>query len=92
MHYRDMNNSKSITINLSPEDFDRLEAEAKRLKLSLETLATRILHTNLAHTEGRIDPHEALERLREIGRKLPPVDTVELVRASREELEQRGIF
>lgn len=90
-----MSESKPLTIQLSPEDSDRLDAEAKRLQLSPETLAMRILHTNLTHTERRIDSKNALEalnRLREIGRKQPPIDAVELARASREDLEQRGTF
>ena len=33
---------------------------------------------------------DALQGLAEIRKNLPPVDAVELVRASREELEQRG--
>lgn len=37
-------------------------------------------------------PHEALERLRQLRSSLPQVDVVEIMRASRNELEQRGLF
>lgn len=35
---------------------------------------------------------EALTRLREIGRRMPSIDAVQLAQASRTDLEQRGLF
>lgn len=86
-----MSESKNLTIQLSPEDWERLEAEADKLKLSPEATALRMLQLQLPEKTIRIDPDEALVRLREIGRKQPPIDSVQLVREGRQELEQRGI-
>ena len=54
-----MSESKTLTIQLSSEDSERLESESKRIELSPETLAMRILQTNLAHTARPIDPKNA---------------------------------
>ncbi|MBW4570508.1 MAG: hypothetical protein KME31_21525 [Tolypothrix carrinoi HA7290-LM1] len=77
-----MSESKFLNIQLSAEDRDRLQTEAIRLNVPPETLAQTLF----------IHPREALLRLREIARKMPPVDAVKLARESRQELEQRGIF
>ncbi|NER38225.1 MAG: hypothetical protein F6J93_30430 [Oscillatoria sp. SIO1A7] len=69
----------------------RLEAEADKLKLTPEAMALRMLQLQLPEKTIRIDPDEALLRLREIGRRQPPIDSVQLVRESRQELEQGGI-
>ncbi|MGI2904216.1 hypothetical protein [Tolypothrix sp. VBCCA 56010] len=87
-----MSESKFLTIQLSPEDRDRLQTEAIRLNVPPETLAQTLLHNSLAQVNPFIHPREALLRLREIARKMPPVDAVKLARESRQELEQRGIF
>lgn len=87
-----MSESKTLTIQLTAEESDRLEAEAKRLNLSPEALATIMLRERLAQVKPQIDPREALLGLVEIGRNLPPVDLVKLVRYGREELEERGII
>lgn len=87
-----MSESKTLTIQLSAEESDRLEAEAKRLNLSPEALAGIILRQSLAQLKPARDPHEVLSRLRQLTENLPPSDPVEIVRAGREELENRGIF
>ena len=87
-----MNKSKTLTIQISPEDYTRLETEAERLNLSPDTLAGVMLRDRLARVKPQIEPREALLCLRAIGRKLPPIDAVKLACESREELEQGGIF
>jgi predicted DNA-binding protein len=83
---------KTLTIQLSPEEYSRLEAEAKRLNLSSETVAHHLLQQGLAQVKPAIDPREALQRLRKLTESCTPVDPVELVRLGREELERRGGF
>ena len=87
-----MSESKTLTIQLSAEDSASLEAEAKRLNLPLEVLASIMLRDRLAQVKPQIDPRKALQGLVEIGRNLPPVDVVKLVRSGRQELEERGII
>ncbi|MBW4631634.1 MAG: hypothetical protein KME30_06960 [Iphinoe sp. HA4291-MV1] len=87
-----MNESKTITIKLSAEDFERLETEAKRLNVPPDALASIMLQFSLAKINPSIDALAALWSLQELTKDLPPIDAVELVRAGREELEQRGIF
>lgn len=87
-----MSESITLTIQLSQPDCDRLEAEAKRLNIPPEALASIVLQLGLAKINPSIDALAALWRLRELTQDLPPVDPVELVRAGREELEKRGIF
>ena len=87
-----MSEPRTLTIQLSGDDSDRLEAEAKRLNVPPEALALILLQFSLAKINPSIDALAALWRLRELTQDLPPVDAVELVRAGREELEKRGTF
>ena len=87
-----MSESKTFTIQLSAEESDRLEAEAKRLNVPPDALALILLQLSLAQMNPSIDSLAALWRLGELTKDLPPVDPVELVRAGREDLEKRGIF
>jgi hypothetical protein len=87
-----MSKPKTLTIQLSAEDSERLEAEAKKRNLPLDAMAHAMLRERLAQVKPLLDQHEALLRLREIGRKMPPIDAVQLARESREDLEQRGVF
>ena len=87
-----MSQSKTLTIKLSDEDSDRLETEARRLNLLPDELAQKILRDRLSQASSSIDPREALLRLREIGRKMPSVDAVQLARESRDALTQRESF
>jgi hypothetical protein len=87
-----MSEPKSITIQLSAEDFERLEAEAKRLNVPPDALLSIIVQFSLAKINPSIDALAALWGLAEIRKKLPFIDAVELARASRQDLEQRGVF
>ena len=86
------NESQTLTIQLPKEDGKRLEAEAKRLDVSVEALATMMLHQNIARLKPTRTVSEVLSRLRELTKDMPEVDPVSLVRLGREELENRGIF
>ncbi|MBO1348520.1 MAG: hypothetical protein EBE86_014515 [Hormoscilla sp. GUM202] len=83
---------KTITIEIPAEDWKYLEWEAEKFKTTPEAIAAKMMRIYLPRTEVRMDPDEALLRLYELGKDIPAVDTVKLVRESREELEQRGIF
>ncbi|HIK11719.1 MAG TPA: hypothetical protein IGS52_15905 [Oscillatoriaceae cyanobacterium M33_DOE_052] len=90
-----MSDVKTITMEISPEEWERLQAEADRLAVPIDTLAQRMLSNGIAQIQPPIDKEKALralDGLRELAKSLPPTDAVELVRAGREELEQRGIF
>lgn len=87
-----MSESKTLTIQISHEERDRIEAEAKRLNMPSEVLALILLKYSLAQANPSIDSLAALWRLHELTKDLPPVDPVELVRVGREALEKRGIF
>ncbi len=87
-----MNESQAITIQLPKEEGKRLEAEAKRLDVSVEALATMMLCQNITQLKPTRTISEVLFRLRELTKDMPQVDPVELGRLGREELENRGIF
>ncbi|GAB4281665.1 MAG: hypothetical protein Fur0025_10340 [Oscillatoriaceae cyanobacterium] len=87
-----MSEVKTITMEISPEEWERLEAGAAKFNLTPEAYALKLLRLHLPPTVSRMSPQEALDGLRELAKSLPPTDAVELVRAGREELEQRGIF
>jgi len=83
---------KTITIEIPAEDWKYLEWEAEKFKTTPEGMAAKMINLYLRRPEKHMTPKEALESLRKLTKDLPPVDTVKLVRESREELEQRGIF
>lgn len=87
-----MNDTRSLTIQLSPEERSILFAEAQRRNLSPHVLALEIVRDSIAQMQQFKDQValNALDRLDELVSHLPLVDAVKLVRASREELEQRG--
>jgi hypothetical protein len=94
-----MNTTKAITLRLEPVDYDRLEAEAKRLGMPPATLARVYVRAALDGTRrettterNRCIGLEALDRLAELTADLPPVDAVQIARESREELERRLSF
>jgi hypothetical protein len=68
-----MTESKTLTTALSAEDWECLEAKAKRHSLSADALACIMLHECLGQLNPGIGPIETLQRLREIGRKMPPI-------------------
>lgn len=90
-----MTATKALTVRLDPEDHQRLEAEAERLGLQPGTLARVYVRAGLAGTgeteaeRKRRTALEALARLVQITADLPPVDAVQIARASREQLEKR---
>ena len=87
-----MSEFKTFTIQLSLEDCDRLEAEANRLNIPADVLASIMLNFCLVKRNPSIDALAALWGLSEIRKKLPPIDAVKLARENRQELEQRGVF
>jgi predicted DNA-binding protein len=88
-----MSVSKAITVRLDSADYERLEAEAKRLGMSPGALARAFVQSSLNEIETADERKrrglEALERLAQLTADLPPVDAVQIARESREELEQR---
>lgn len=89
---KNMSMSKSISIELSDKDFERLEAEAQRLNVPTDALASIMVKFSLTKVNPSVDALAALWGLAEIRKQLPPIDAVELARASRQDLEQRGVF
>jgi hypothetical protein len=87
-----MSMSKSIIIELSDKDFERLEAEAQRLNVPTDALASIMVKFSLTKVNPSVDALAALSGLAEIRKQLPPIDAVELARASRQDLEYRGVF
>jgi hypothetical protein len=85
--------SRTLTIQLSPEESDRLEQAAHRFNLAPDAFVQQIVSERLAIlSPPRLSPLQALEKLRELGQKLPPVDAVQIVRESRNELLDRGLI
>ncbi|MBD2773781.1 hypothetical protein [Iningainema tapete] len=89
-----MNDSQPLTIQLSLQERSTLIAEAQRRNLSLDALALELIKDGIAQMQSlkRQAALNALECLDELISHLPLVDTIEIVRASREELEQRSKF
>jgi hypothetical protein len=87
-----MSDLQTITIHLSAEERDRLQAEADRLRLTPDVLAAKLLREQLAQIPTPLKALEALTQIREIAKQMPPIDAVNLARESREDLEYRGEF
>jgi hypothetical protein len=87
-----MNELQTITIHLSSEERDRLQAEANRLRLAPDVLATKLLREQLAQAPAPLKALEALAQLRQIAKQMPFIDAVKLAQDSREDLEHRGEF
>ncbi len=62
-------------------------SEAELIRTAIEDYLIRQQHSLDRSTTAQ----QALNRLREIGRRMPSVDAVELARESRENLERRGV-
>ncbi|MGE5657859.1 MAG: hypothetical protein ACM37W_14735 [Actinomycetota bacterium] len=65
-----MSNSQPLTIQLSPEDNDRLSSEAKRRQIDASSLAEILLHDSLTKlntslSQGEIESLEKLYQFRE---------------------------
>ena len=88
---------KGIRLHLEAEDYERLEAEAKRLGMRPATLAQAYIRAGLAeHAESGAQKKRrlglaVLDRLAKLTADLPRIDAVEVARESREELDQRSV-
>lgn len=86
---------RALSVRLETADYDRLEAEAKRLGLPPATLVRLYVRAGLNGTmetemaRRRRSGLAALSRLAALTADLPPVDAVQLARESRDELDQR---
>jgi hypothetical protein len=93
-----MSDTQTVTIHLSSEErvllvrSYRLQAEANRLRLAPEVLATNLLREQLAQAPVPLKALEALAQLRQIAKQMPFSDAVTLAQDSREDLEHRGVF
>jgi hypothetical protein len=87
-----MSDIQTVTIHLSSEERDRLQAEANRLRLAPDVLATKLLREQLAQAPAPLKALEALAQLRQIAKQMPFIDAVKLAQDSREDLEHRGAF
>lgn len=92
-----MSAQKTITVRLEAEDYNRLEAEARRQGMEPDALAQTYVRDGLpddpTEDERRMQAGlDALARLAELRADLPEVDAVEIARQSREDLERRSIF
>lgn len=80
----------TLTIQITSDDYLKLENEAKRLKLPTDRLASELLHKQIQQS-AKSDALLALSKLREIGRRMPKVNALELAQVSRDELVSRGL-
>jgi hypothetical protein len=99
-----MSDTQTVTIHLSSEErgllvrhrseraSDRLQAEANRLRLAPDVLATKLLREQLAQAPAPLKPLEALAQLRQIAKQMPFIDAVQLAQDSQKDLENRGEF
>jgi hypothetical protein len=87
-----MSDTQTVTIHLSSEERDRLQAEANRLRLAPDVLATKLLREQLAQAPAPLKALEALAQLRQIAKQMPFIDALKLAQDSREDLEHRGAF
>ena len=92
-----MSTRKPITLRLDAADYDRLEAEARRLGMAPSSLAEVYVRAGLGNGEAEHERRRraglaALDRLAELTMDLPRIDAVRVARESREELEQRLIL
>lgn len=89
-----MKAKSTITVRLEPAERERLAAEAERQGVAADQLVHELIRAALARLpedaeERRRRGLEALKRLRELTKDLPPIDGVAVARQAREELEQR---
>jgi hypothetical protein len=99
-----MSDIQTVTIHLSSEERGllvrhrserasyRLQAEANRLRLAPDVLATKLLREQLAQAPAPLKALEALAQLRQIAKQMPFIDAVKLAQDSREDLEYRSVF
>jgi predicted DNA-binding protein len=82
---------QTLTIELSTEERDRLETLAKQLNVTPEAYLYQLLKPQLEQMPPQASPKQVLHNLRAIGRRMPSVDAVELVRQERDRLAGRGL-
>jgi hypothetical protein len=97
-----MNESRTLTIELSDRDWQLLEAEALKVNHPPEILIRTLveMHLNSSHFRAsrklqpkqKISLSENLASLRAIALQQPIFDAEKLARESREDLIQRGMF
>jgi hypothetical protein len=97
-----MNESRTLTIELSALSWQQIEAEALRVNHPTEMVLKMLLetHPNLSQSRSRrklkpkhdLSLAETLTSLRAIASQQAILDAVQLARESREDLIQRGIF
>jgi phage FluMu protein gp41 len=98
-----MNETKTVVVRMAAEDFERLEAEARRLGVRPGTAARILLRQHLCEAQaappegGRAYDEEtaqkgieAIRRIRAALQEVGPIDTRRILRESRKELEERG--
>jgi hypothetical protein len=86
-----VNESRTLTIELSDSDWQLLETEALKVNQSKEIVVLHILQERL-HPKPIQESLDALWRLSAIGDRQVPFDAEQLIREGREELAQRSIF
>ena len=92
-----MSTTKTIAVELEPEEYQRLEDEARRRGTTPGELARDYLRERLGECANAQEAEEkkrqvalaALARLAELTADLPPIDAVQIARESREDLERR---
>ena len=87
---------KVISLRLEAEEYDRLEAEARRLGIAPGVLARLYVRERLngdrPRQELRRVGQAALDRLAELTSDLPPIDAVRVAREGRDDLEGRPLL
>lgn len=78
-----MNESRTLTIELSTDDWQLLEAEALKANQSNETLALKILQERLYQKQTK-EALDALQKLTKIGDRQAIFDPVQIIREGRE--------
>ena len=92
-----MSTQKTITIHLDEDDYERLEAEARRKGMQPDVLVESYVHGALPGNEDDAEHRRqqmlgALEEFDRLAATMPPFDAEKLVREGREELERRSMF
>jgi hypothetical protein len=82
-----MASTAKLTIELPEDDFYRLQEESRKSGIRPEARVLELISRSFP--PRRDDAFIALDRLRELRTGLPSVDSVELIRTVRDELEER---
>lgn len=82
--------TKPLVLRLPPEDFAKLETEARRLGVRPGTAARILLRERLAEDDvRRARAIRALREIGEIAQEVGPLDAVRLVAEGRADLDRR---